>query len=51
MWAIGVNKTLSLGQSADDGLNVTQNILGLVFEGITGTVAISENGDRSTDRR
>lgn len=45
-WAYGVNKTLEQGYPPNDGLRVTQNIFNLTFEGITGTVAINEKGDR-----
>ena len=51
MWAYGVNKTLEQGKYPDNGIDVTQNIMGLRFEGITGGVAVNENGDRILGRR
>ncbi len=49
-WAYGVNKTLEQGYQPDDGERVTQNILNLQFEGITGTVSIDGHGDRLVDQ-
>ncbi len=49
-WAYGVNKTLEQGYPPDDGFKVTQNIINMTFEGITGTVVINEFGDRSIDQ-
>ncbi len=49
-WAYGVNKTLEQGYPPDDGFKITQNIINMTFEGMTGTVVINEFGDRSTDQ-
>ena len=51
MWAIGVNKTVSQGFPPDDGFKVTENIIGLTFESVTGTVIINELGERVYDQK
>ena len=50
-WAYGVNKSLEKGQSPDDGVSVTNNILNLTYQGITGKVAVNQYGDRQSDSR
>ena len=50
-WAYGVNKTVEQGYSPDDGFRITQNILNLQFEGMTGPVVIDEIGNRRPDFR
>ena len=50
-WAYGVNKTLEQGYPPDDGFRITQNIINMTFEGITGKVAIDELGNRKPDQR
>ena len=49
LWAYGVNKTLEQGGSADDGFAVSKNIINTTFDGLTGKVALNENGDRYMD--
>ena len=48
-WAYGVNKTMEQGHAPDDGFKITQNIINMTFEGITGSVIIDRNGDRTQD--
>ena len=50
-WAYGGNKTLEQGYPPDDGFRITQNIINMTFDGITGKVAIDEFGDRKPDQR
>ena len=50
-WAYGVNKTLEQGFAPDDGFKITENIFNMQFDGITGTVAISDVGDRIMNLR
>ncbi len=48
-WAYGVNKTLQQGYGVNDGFMITNNIINMTFQGITGTVVIDHNGDRRPD--
>ena len=50
-WAYGVNKTIEQGYPPDDGFRITQNIINMTYEGITGTVKINHLGDRNPDQR
>ena len=50
LWALGVNRTLSAGGEADDGEMIAHSVQNQTFEnGVTGTMAINENGDRKWD--
>ena len=49
LWAYGVNKTLEQGLAPDDGKAVLSNLIHTRFEGVTGSIAIDENGDRKGD--
>ena len=51
LWAYGVNKSISKGQPPDDGFQITQNVLNMTFQGISGPVTIDSNGDRQPDQR
>ena len=51
LWAYGVNKTVEQGYAPDDGFRVTSNIFNMVFDGISGKVAIDSVGDRKLDQR
>ena len=50
-WAYGVNRTLEQGLAPDDGYAITNNIFGLVFQGMEGTVSINEVGDNQPEQR
>ncbi|XP_033760364.1 LOW QUALITY PROTEIN: atrial natriuretic peptide receptor 1-like [Pecten maximus] len=44
-----LNETLTDGGDIFDGFNLTRRIWGRTFQGIGGTIAIDNNGDRDTD--
>ena len=51
MWGYGVNKTVEQGHNPSDGIKVSENIFNLIFDGITGIVAINHQGDRKPNYR
>ena len=49
LWFYGINRTLTLGQEPDNGLQLTSNMLNFTFDGgVNGNVSIDGLGDRKT---
>ncbi|XP_060582097.1 receptor-type guanylate cyclase gcy-28-like [Ruditapes philippinarum] len=49
LYALALNETIEAGQPISNGTAVTHRMWDRTFNGITGTVAIDENGDRLMD--
>nr|XP_006819914.1 PREDICTED: atrial natriuretic peptide receptor 1-like [Saccoglossus kowalevskii] len=49
LYAIALNKSLEQGNDPRDGEAWFENVKGLKFEGMSGTVIMDENGDREPD--
>eukprot|EP00057_Strongylocentrotus_purpuratus_P014597 XP_011669071.1 PREDICTED: atrial natriuretic peptide receptor 1-like [Strongylocentrotus purpuratus] len=49
LYSLAVNETLAEGGNISDGYVITRKMWGRSFQGISGTVTINENGDRSGD--
>ena len=49
VWALAVNLTLEEGKDINNGLEVTENIYNMTFEGMSGLVVINSVGDRLYD--
>ncbi|XP_052826119.1 atrial natriuretic peptide receptor 1 [Octopus bimaculoides] len=49
LYALAINETLAANESISNGTAITRRMWNRTFEGITGTVSIDENGDRSAD--
>ena len=45
-----MNRTLENGGSPSDGIAIVSNVFNISFEGMTGNVAINDQGDRQVDK-